>query len=100
MTATQGSTANSDRKQPIGRVRERLKSYEFGALTAGELQNRIESGDSHPRDVEAMLADIRAILEGQRGDDARAGFADEFLRIASRNCPPAYLAAARRAGAA
>lgn len=84
MAASQSST-----RELVKGARAKIEAYDFGVLTAGELQNRIEAGDSDPRDVSAMLADVHAILDGRRGEAARSGFTDELLKVAARNVTPA-----------
>lgn len=83
--ATQSSTASRCRIRAIAHARSRVEDHDFGVDTVEELHSRLECGNSHPSDVEAMLSDVRAILNGDRGNDALAGFSETLLKIATRN---------------
>lgn len=85
MAATQGITTPMRRKQSIDSAQSRINTHNFGVDTAEELHSRLDHGDSHESDVAAMLADVRAILNGDQGIDALAGFSETLMKIATRN---------------
>jgi hypothetical protein len=57
-------------RESLGKARERVESAEFGELAAGDLAIRLMEGEQAPEDADGCLADVAAILRGEKGPDA------------------------------